>query len=386
MVSKMRNWVLVAFITLLLIASLELIVRLAYPEFSGHIHARTTSLGKNVYMAADLPVRVPAPVYRLSFKTPIIVVLGDSVSHGYGIAYEDIYWQKVQRLLTLKFGDTAPTIVSLSYAGNDLGDSSAALRDFINRYPTVTIKDVIYQFNFNDIVPSSYSRAALRDPFTINDQSRGVTTDQVVDPKPLSSTEISSRLAAPGANSIFKRITAWRYEYLNYSTLFRLTQHYASWLARKTSGTCQQRGLDALGPYTWSHGSEPFLTESEQLWGNFSTALSQLNQTSQTIKAQLSILISPLLFHVDTKGEHPYYNYLNYDFTCARIDPTARLKGLADKLGVTTYDPTSYMQESFNNRIKEGNFEAFYLTADENHLTPVAASLMGEYLYSMMSK
>ncbi len=60
-------------------------------------------------------------------------------------------------------------------------------------------------------------------------------------------------------------LTAWRYKYLNQSVLFRVSQHYAGQLARKTTGTCLDRGLDALGPYTWSFGSTAYLNESNAL-------------------------------------------------------------------------------------------------------------------------
>jgi hypothetical protein len=202
----------------------------------------------------------------------------------------------------------------------------------------------------------------------------------------VSPPNISHPSHAPRQLSLSEKMTAWRYEYLNHSVLFRLTQHYAGRLARKTSGTCQARGLDALGPYTWSHGSEPFLADSEELWAQFAVGLSELQQTSKKLKAELRVLVSPLLFQIDTEGKHPYYNHLNYDFSCAHIDPNERLRHIASRLEISVVDPTEYIRTSFNNRLKEGNFAPFFFTADDNHLTPLAASLMGEYLYSAISK
>ena len=128
------------------------------------------------------------------------------------------------------------------------------------------------------------------------------------------------------------------------------------------------------------------MAESEQLWAQFAVGLSDLQQTTAKLQATLSVLVSPLLFHVDTEGEHPYYNHLNYDFSCARIDASERLRNIATRLKMSVVDPTEYIRTSFNNRLKEDNFAPFFFTGDDNHLTPLGASLMGEYLYSTISK
>lgn len=374
----MRNTLIIAALTLLLIACLEIFTRLAFPEFSGHIHSSSQSFGQKFYLAKNPTMRVPAPDYDPSFEKPLIIILGDSVSQGYGAAYEDIYWEKAQRLLKLQLGEQAPTIVSLSYIGNNLNDSVRVLRNFLNQHPNAIVDKVIYQFNYNDILPENYSREAV-DKLKIREDNRAKAnatgTSNPSRPNP-----------TPRQLSFSEKMTAWRYEYLNHSVLFRLTQHYAGRLTRKTSGTCEVRGIDALGPYTWSYGSAPFLAESEQLWAQFTAGLSDLQQTTKKLKATLSVLISPLLFHVDTEGKHPYYNHLNYDFGCARIDASARLRHVADQLHISIVDPTEYIRTSFNNRLKEGNFAPFFFSADDNHLTPLAASLMGEYLYSAIRK
>ena len=44
------------------------------------------------------------------------------------------------------------------------------------------------------------------------------------------------------------------------------------------------------------------------------------------------------------------------------------------------------MRAAFESRLREGNFTPFFVTADENHITPVAATLMAEFLYVGQSK
>ena len=68
-------------------AVLEIAARLAFPEFQGHIHSATRTLGINHYSADfnGFSIRVPRPDYRPAAGKPLFVVLGDSVSNGYGM-------------------------------------------------------------------------------------------------------------------------------------------------------------------------------------------------------------------------------------------------------------------------------------------------------------
>jgi len=76
---------------------------------------------------------VPHPDYISNLNKPLVLILGDSISHGYGKAYEDIYWVRLQRLMQLELGDNAPEFISLSYYGNQLSDSMTELQSFIKK-------------------------------------------------------------------------------------------------------------------------------------------------------------------------------------------------------------------------------------------------------------
>jgi hypothetical protein len=294
------------------------------------------------------------------------------------MAYEDIYWAQLQRRLDLRLGARAPQIVSLSYGGNNLNDSRLAVQRFLAAAPNSNITKIIYQFNFNDILPDAYGRLALQ-------ESGRPDAVKSTGHYPQNDTKIGSSYTH-GTPQLLKSLTRWRYEYLNHSVLFRVSQHYAGQLARKTTGTCDKRGLDALGPYTWSFGSAKYLDESNLLWDSFANALTDLKEVSAVTNAQLRIFISPLVFDIDPAGKHPHFNHLNYDFSCARINASERLHAIAHKLSIPIDDPTAYMRSSFEQRIKEGNFTPFFFTADENHVTPVAATLMAEYLEARLER
>ena len=385
--------------TLLFFAGLEVVARLWFPEFSGQIHSAEKTLGVNYFLSKNVPGRVPDPSHLNNLDKPLVLILGDSISHGYGQAYEDIYWVRLQRLLQLELGAKAPEFISLSYYGNNLNDSTTELKKFIQKHEGVKISEIIYQFNFNDIVADAYSRAGLHKGSTV-----AVTTPpnviQLSNDKVVAPTNdkdqvavLSSHSTDPASKSVekpeftssrddwFKKMSLWRSEYLNYSVFLRSAQHYAGSIVRKKSGTCEDRGLDALGPYTWTFGSRKYAKESEILWQNFADALSELVSMAEERHIKLSIVISPLLFDIDTVGQHPYYNYLNYDFSCATINPRERLSSIAKKLGVAVYDPTQFIKNSFDVRLREKNFTPFFFTADENHITPLVSSLMADYLY-----
>ncbi len=432
LVSILKSALAMILATLVLFGALEVLARLVYPEFRGHVHSATKTLGVNYFLAREVPIRIPEPGHPIRLDRPVVIVLGDSISHGYGMAYEDIYWVRLARMMQLELGAKAPEFISLSYYGNNLQDSVVQLEKFLGQHHQVDVREIIYQFNFNDVVPEAYGRAALHaqqqspaqpqapanrsgatsTPASGQPAAASVTTGvtmPAVAPAPPSppiapstptlatatttATATASAAAGPlsavqgdpqptGAGAWAKAFAAaWRSEYMNYSVFLRVAQHLAGKLTRKTTGDCIERDLNALGPYTWTYGSRKFADESETLWHNFEDALARLKQEADSRRAKLTIVVSPLLYDIDKTGAHPQYNYLNFDFSCATIDPRARLVRIADRLGVRLLDPTDYMRAAFESRLREGNFTPFFVTADENHITPVAATLMAEYLY-----
>jgi len=370
---------------------LEIAARLCFPEFQNQIHSANKTLGINYFLSKSVPGRVPTPDYSSNLNKPLVLILGDSISHGYGQAYEDIYWVRLQRLMQLELGAKAPEFISLSYYGNDLNDSIDGLKKFLHQHQDATVSEIIYQFNFNDIVPEAYGRSSLHETSAVRATTPATEANpnnRALEPKALSTRATAAVQEATERTETdvsrgqwFKTLSRWRSEYLNYSVLLRVAQHYAGTIVRKTSGSCEDRGLHALGPYTWTYGSHQYARESEALWQGFIEALTQLKAMADAHEIKLSIVVSPLLFDIDTTGMHPYYNYLKYDFSCGTIDPKARLAETAKKIGVELYDPTPFIKSSFDARVKEGNFTPFFFTADENHITPVVSSLMAEDLY-----
>jgi hypothetical protein len=334
---------------------LELIFVKLFPEFRNHIHTKTIGYGKHMVYEkfGGVETRVPYKGYetRLDNDANIAIVIGDSISFGAGCAYEDIYWRKFERIMSAT-SSRPLQIINLPGYGNNLQDSAEKLDAFLARLgPEVRVNYVIYQFNFNDIMP-----------YRAKDLKTG------------------AHLPTFQRTDLFKKVNEWRYEYFNRSVLVRVLQHLASRIRLKRYGSCAERGLDALGPYTWTYGSPAFKAESERAWQDFNGSLEKLAQLAGRRGAQCIMVISPILVDIDTAGVHPYYNWQRYAFECATINPRKRLQEMAQPLRIGVIDPQDYVRSHFERRVREGNFEPFYFATDENHITPVAAEYIAEFM------
>jgi hypothetical protein len=341
-------------ILVLILICLELIFTKLFPEFRGQTHSRTIGYGKHMVYEdfRGVETRIPYKGYKtpLDDKTNIVIVIGDSISAGAGCAYEDIYWRKFERIMNATAAHPLQ-VINLPGYGDNLQDSADKLASFLARLgPEARVKYIIYQFNFNDIMP-----------YRAKDIKTG------------------THLTKFERTDLFRKVNEWRHEYGNRSVFLRVMQHLASRVRLKRYGSCADRGLDALGPYTWTYGSPLFQAESEQAWQDFNRSLAQLAQLARKIKAQCLMMISPILVDIDTAGVHPYYNWQRYAFECGTIDPRKRLQEMAQPLHIDVMDPKDYVRSHFERRVREGNFEPFYFTSDENHFTPLTAEYVAEF-------
>tara|TARA_B110000008_G_scaffold42037_1_gene39279 strand:- start:3011 stop:4075 length:1065 start_codon:yes stop_codon:yes gene_type:complete len=338
-------------ILLLLSSCLEITARLVFPEFKDHIFSKSKSMNLTYHDGNfhGYQIRKPSLEPYKSKSLPMIIIVGDSISGGYGTAYEDIWWEKLRRIL--KISDKNYEIISISAYGNNIGDAVEAVNK-ISKSTQIGIERIIYQFNFNDIMP-----------FQKNDL-KNLNKPESLD------------------DSFLNSIAKWRYEYFNYSVFLRTMQHYGGQLIRQTSGTCEERDMHALGPYTWSYGSMSREDESEIYWDSFKKNIMSMKISSEAIDADFEIFISPILYDIDARGIHQHYNYLNYDFSCATIDPRKEIISIAQSFNTKIYDPAIEMKRSFEARIKEGNFSPYFFAGDDNHFTPLASSYVAEHIAS----
>lgn len=338
-------------ILLLLSSCLEITARLAFPEFKGHIFSKNKSMDLTYHDGNfhGYQIRKPSLEPYKAKSLPLVIIVGDSISGGFGTAYEDIWWERLRRIL--KVSNKNYEIISISAYGNNIGDAVEAVNK-ISKSSEMEIEKIIYQFNFNDIMP-----------FQKNDLK-------------------NSNMPKSINNNFFDSITKWRYKYFNHSVLLRTMQHYAGKFIRQTSGTCKERDMHALGPYTWSYGSIARRDESIIYWDSFKKNVLSMKESSETIDASFEIFISPILYDIDSTGVHQHYNYLNYDFSCATIEPRREILSISKSLNIKVYDPAIEMKRSFEARIKEGNFTPYFFAGDDNHFTPLAGSYVAEFIAS----
>jgi len=344
-------------INLIILASifliLELSVRIVAPEYIGNIQSETitgeykyykTPMGENI-------IRVPHPDFSIEDikDKNVFFIFGRSLTHGYSTSYEDIYWVKFSRMLNLI---SNKELQALAITDFKHGRESSII-DAIEKKLELSgssIKHVLFNFNFTTIKPT--------DPNRINDLWK-----QNIKHHPLQ-----------------KKFASFRFKYFHYSALMNLLQINIKPMAHKLSGTCTERGIDALGAYSWTVGSKPLRKESETAWKEFEKRIEDIKNITNKIGASFVISLAPVLMDIDLSRRHPKYNTLNLDFSCATIDPRKRLKLLAEKLDIDFIDPTQYLKHSFEARLKENNFIPYYTLADTSHLTPTASGYLAEYI------
>ena len=338
----------------------EVLARAFFPQFKNQVTNERYSVGKRVYRdeRLGLPVRVPNPKYGPNEvqTSKVILVFGDSISGGHGLAYEDIYWVKWQRLMNFEYSDP-PEVIAVVASGNNFLDNLEQMRAAVAKFKAlhVHILGVIYQFNFNDITP--YSKMDL-----------------------LNLEHVDST-----RKNWWKALVRFRLEYLNESVLQRVMSHYIGRLFRPKTQDCVKRGLSALESMTWSYGSRPFREQAERLWSDFETKVREAKRESESIP--FFILISPMLYDIDHENVHDEtFSKTNLAWDCQTIDPRERLKRIADGVHVELVDPTKYIRERFIARIQEGNPERFFFVSDDNHFNETASMHFAEFSYYSIIK
>jgi hypothetical protein len=337
-----------------------MLARVWFPQFKNQVTNEHYTLGKRFYMEERLgmPVRVPNQKDGSNEvqANRVILVFGDSISGGHGLAYEDIYWTRWQRLLEFEYKDP-PEVIAVVAPGNNFVDNLAQMKTAVTRFKAaqIDVVGIIYQFNFNDITP--YSKQDLLNLEHID----------------------------PAQRQWWKALVRFRLEYLNESVLQRVVSHYIARLFRANTEDCDKRGLSALGSGTWSYGARPFQNQAKQLWSDFEKEVFDVKRVSGSIP--FFILISPLLYDIDHENVHDEtFSKTNLAWNCQTIDPRRELKRIADAAHVELVDPTQYIRRRFLARIEEGNPERFFFVSDDNHFNHLASMYFAEVSYYSVIK
>ena len=261
-----------------------------------------------------------------------IWLFGDSVTNGYGLKYTDTYYHSLDKFLN--FNSKKFNVLSISEYANNLDN----ILDIIEKNQKVFKSNdfLIFQFNYNDILPSSY-----------------------IDNK---------KLTVKSEKGFFRKLISSfdpiRFEYLHRSTFLRVLTHYASIVKRKTSGDCKTRGLDALGQYTFSYGSLNYSEESKKAWKLFERKILQLKELTNKKEIKFIVLVSPISLQLEN---HQKLNFHNYDLKCSTIDGREQILEILKNNNIHFSDPLQLFKETTKIDAEEGNFAPLFFEYDTNH-------------------
>lgn len=337
---------------------LELLVRFIFPNFNENqifyniSEKKRVSKGINTHFDffEDILIRVPEPNKKnLNLKSNrTIWVLGDSVTNGYGVRYNQTYYSYLKDFLSSNNYNF--NIIPNSFYGANLNDIVTTLEEKIQKH-IIPNDIIIYQFHYNDLTDLGKSN------FKFNNSRLPMKTK---------------------LDYVLNKTRQIRYEYLNKSTLIKVLSHYASTTIRKTSGNCSDRGLDALGPYSYSYWLKGYEIESKKTWDKFEKDLIKIKNFSLKNNAHLLVLISPISIQIKY---HENINKLNYDTNCGNKDARQLIVSLLEKQKIIFADPT----EKFNIRstefYKENNFTPLFIQYDTAHPNDIGHYLMGLEIY-----
>ncbi len=340
-----KNILLCISIILIIFLLLELLSIKLFPELSNNqIYVGKKIINQNVSSTVtkskkqifekfnDFNIRSSLDELDQNFINNIWI-FGDSVTAGYGLKYTDTYYYILnKKLKSLKHNFR---VLPVAGYGNDLSN----VLEIINKNPEIFKKDdfFIFQFNYNDILPKTFSKNLNNNLETQKDTSQG---------------------------SFIKKINSFRYQYLNSSAFIRVLTHYASNFKKKTSGDCKKRSLDALGQYTYSYGSVNFEKESLNAWNFFEKKLLNLKSIIDKKNLNFIVLISPITLQL---SNHEKSNHHNYDLECSTINGRNKLLQILNLNNITYSDPLDLFEEVINKDLQEKNFEPLFFEYDTNH-------------------
>lgn len=334
----------------------EIIFRAVYPEYRGYILTENITYGKRMYKAplleGETRVRSADSITDLNPGDHVVLVFGDSVTFGYGLVYEDIFWSYWQRMLKLEGSNTK--VLAITKYGNNVVNIFKTIRKTIRlaKEKELNVDGVIYQFNFNDVLP--FKAEDLKDLKHIKNKNSGIT-------------------------KIILKLVYLRTMYLNHSVMLRVLSNKLTHLLFSNKNVpCEDLGYDGLGYYTYSFGGRNSKAMASKLWGNLEQDLTSL--LLETKQIPFVLLVTPIPQFLEPEMSiHSMSRPKRFD--CATINPIERLEDISQKLNFHLVNPTDYMKEFFENSIQEQNPQRFYHINDDNHPNEIGSKYFSEYSY-----
>lgn len=272
-----------------------------------------------------------------------VLIFGDSVTIGYGVEYTNSFAGIIDELFSKK-----KNVYAIGDLGNDLSKFSNFIEEFKIREDDV----VIYQFNYNDILDNS-----VDGNLNVN------LTDSWVD-------------------QILLKTNQFRYNYLNRSEFLKFLQSKASILRKKTNGSCEKRGIDALGPYTYAYKAKGYEKESNIVWDKFEKTIALISNEINQNNFRFFFSITPISLQLPN---HDKINIYNYDKSCGTINPLDEIKKILERNKINIIDPTKKFIEISNKIYLEENKPFLFFDGDTNHPNIIGHRILGTEIFKRIN-
>ena len=325
---------------------IELIIRGFFSDFNynaiyyekGENHkvfkGKDTFLNKNE-ISERFVIRVEKKNEKFNFnKKEKIIFVGDSVTLGYGVDFKDNYIEKFKS----KFNKDTQ-IIGFSNLNRDFNDIYFTINNEISKISKKN-DTIVYQFNFNDIVEINNSNY-------LNNNSAEIIKDD-----------------------FFKKFQKIKFKYLNHSSLIKMLNHHLSLITKNLKGSCEDRGINSLGQYSYSYFSKGYEDESQKSWSNFENKLIETKKFLDEKNINFFILITPISLQLNN---HQSFNKLNFDINCSSKDGYKYLKNFLISNNIEIIDPTRRFQNS-----QQKNFKQLFHEFDTNHPNEYGHELISE--------
>ena len=357
----MKTFIKIILFWLIIFGLLEILSRVLFPNYSLRSVESYENLSiiqnkKNFFKDFSESTKVKIRDSKIdntdNKKDNLIYIIGDSVSAGYGLSYQNTFYSITEKMLNSI--NISTKIISFGGSGTDLNSQLKKIKKI--KIPDSKKKILIYQFSYNDLTPAY-----------LHGHGKGY---EYFGPKEQS--EFFKKFVVTSAK--------FRYKYLNKSNLLSLLQFNVGRIKYKPwEENCQKRAIYSLGELSYAFYAKGFEKDSDLVWSKYTDDLRELKDFSQKNNFELFILISPVSIQIPN---HESENIYNYDLKCATKDARLNLKEILKFNNIKIIDPTDKMIKFSINTSKEKNKEKLFFDFDYGHPNEIGSRIIAEALFS----
>jgi predicted MPP superfamily phosphohydrolase len=282
-----------------------------------------------------------------------VAIIGDSVTAGYGLAYNNTFYYIAENLLNKI--NLKTNIVAYGSNGSDLREELIKFNNYYENSDDYKKKILIYQFAYNDLTAQYlYGFEKGFEYFGPNEMSK-----------------LNKAIAM--------KTMAFRYKYLNRSTFLSWLQFQMGKLRWKVSEKdCLKRGVYALGELTYAYQAKGFELDSKKVWSGFEKDLQSLKNFAAKNNFELYVLILPTSLQL---MDHEENNMYNYDTKCSTVEARENILKTLEKFSIKYIDPLPALNEYVQQQKNENNKQKLFFDLDIMHPNELGNRIIGEQFF-----